>query len=333
MDIDGKLRPLYLLRILREQTDENHKLSTVQLCKLLKDEYGIDTFRTTIKTDIEVLQQAGYSIEVTRSSQNMYNYIEREFGTQEITAILDAVLCSKVMAHSSREQIAAKLYKLAGPFRTQELKRNWINREVDTQNKEQIVAIVDTINEAINKRRKIRFRKFDYNVKKERTVVNGGAPYVISPYSLFTDSDDTYVVGCPEKEQCICVHRLDRIFGVPEILDDIAVPLPAGVDSKYSAVPFDVGSSSRTEVEMQVDNSLMGEIIDRFGYDITTYACDQQSFRVIATIGNSIAFYNWIFSFQGKVKLRGPEAVCQEYESMVRKAAESLNLIPIGNHE
>lgn len=52
MDIDGKLRPLYLLRILREQTDENHKLSTVQLCKLLKDEYGIDTFRTTIKTDI-----------------------------------------------------------------------------------------------------------------------------------------------------------------------------------------------------------------------------------------------------------------------------------------
>ena len=58
MDIDGKLRPLYLLRILREQTDENHKLSTAQLCKLLKDEYGIDTFRTTIKTDIEVLQQA-----------------------------------------------------------------------------------------------------------------------------------------------------------------------------------------------------------------------------------------------------------------------------------
>ena len=32
-----------------------------------KDEYGIDTFRTTIKTDIEVLQQAGYTIEATQS--------------------------------------------------------------------------------------------------------------------------------------------------------------------------------------------------------------------------------------------------------------------------
>lgn len=181
MDIDGKLRPLYLLRILREQTDENHKLSTAQLCKLLKDEYGIDTFRTTIKTDIEVLQQAGYSIEVTRSSQNLYNYTEREFDTQEITAMLDAVLCSKIITRGSRDQIAGKLTRLAGPFRTQELKRNWINKELDPQDKEQIAVIVDTINEAINKRRKIRFRKFEYNVKKERTVINGGAPYVISP--------------------------------------------------------------------------------------------------------------------------------------------------------
>lgn len=333
MDIDGKLRPLYLLRILREQTDENHKLSTVQLCKLLKDEYGIDTFRTTIKTDIEVLQQAGYSIEVTRSSQNMYNYIEREFGTQEITAILDAVLCSRIITHGSREQIAGKLTRLAGPFRTQELKRNWISKELDAQDRELIAVIIDTINEAINKRRKIRFRKFDYNVKKKRIVVNGGVPYVISPYAMVTLSDYVYVIGCPEKEQGVCVHRLDRIFGMPEILDDIAAPPPTGMDSKYSTVPFGVGSSSRAEVEMQVDNSLMGEIIDRFGHDITTYACDQQSFRVIATIGNSIAFYNWLFSFQGKVKLRGPEAVCQEYESMVRKAAESLNLIPQGNHE
>ena len=155
---------------------------------MLKDEYGIDTFRTTIKTDIEVLQQAGYSIEVTRSSQNLYNYTEREFDTQEITAMLDAVLCSKIITRGSRDQIAGKLTRLAGPFRTQELKRNWINKELDPQDKEQIAVIVDTINEAINKRRKIRFRKFEYNVKKERTVINGGAPYVISPYAMFTDS-------------------------------------------------------------------------------------------------------------------------------------------------
>ena len=328
MDIEGKLRPLFLLRILKEHTDENHKLSTAQLCKILKDDYGIDTFRTTIKTDIEVLQQAGYSIEVTRSSQNLYSYTEREFDTQEITAMLDAVLCSKIMADSSREQITGKLTKLATPFRKQEMKRNWINRELDMQDKEQIAVIVDTINDAINKRRKIRFREFDYNVKKERAAVNGGALYVISPYAMVMDGNHAYVVGCPDKEHAICSHRLDRIFGVPEILDDIAAPLPTGIDSNYSAVPFGVGSSSRAEVELQVDNSLMGEIIDRFGHDITTYACDQQSFRVIATVGLGPAFYSWVFGLQGKVKIREPDSVCREYNTMICKAAETKGLTP-----
>lgn len=51
MDIDAKLRPIYLIKILRERTDEDHYLSTAELCKILKDEYGMDTHRTTIKTD------------------------------------------------------------------------------------------------------------------------------------------------------------------------------------------------------------------------------------------------------------------------------------------
>ena len=151
---------------------------------------------------------------------------------------------------------------------------------------------------------------------------------MISPYAMVTVSDYVYVIGCPEKEQDVCMHRLDRIFGAPEILEDIAAPLPTGMDSKYASVPFGVGSSSRAEVEMQVDNSLMGEIIDRFGHDITTYACDQQSFRVITTVGLGPAFYSWVFGLQGKVKLREPDSVCNEYNSMICRAAENKVLVP-----
>ncbi len=38
MDIDGKLRPLYLLRILKERTDEDHALTTNQLVDILKED-------------------------------------------------------------------------------------------------------------------------------------------------------------------------------------------------------------------------------------------------------------------------------------------------------
>ena len=37
MDNDAKLRPLYLAKILYEQTDEEHFLTTAQLIQILKD--------------------------------------------------------------------------------------------------------------------------------------------------------------------------------------------------------------------------------------------------------------------------------------------------------
>ncbi len=84
MDTDAKLRPLYLIQILKERTDEDHYLTTSQLCSILKNEYGMETHRTTIKSDIEMLQQAGISIQAVRSSQNQYNYIERDFDIAEL---------------------------------------------------------------------------------------------------------------------------------------------------------------------------------------------------------------------------------------------------------
>ena len=67
MDIDAKLRPLYLLQILQERTDEDNYLTTAQLGSILKQRYGMEPHRTTIKGDIEVLQKAGFGIDERRS--------------------------------------------------------------------------------------------------------------------------------------------------------------------------------------------------------------------------------------------------------------------------
>ena len=40
MDIDAKLRPLYLLQILQECTDDDNYLTTAQLASILKQRSG-----------------------------------------------------------------------------------------------------------------------------------------------------------------------------------------------------------------------------------------------------------------------------------------------------
>lgn len=325
MDNDAKLRPLLLLQILKERTDEDNYLTTSQLCDILKKQYGMDTHRTTIKGDIEILQQAGFGIDERRSTQNQYRFIEREFEVAELKTIIDAIASSKFITEQKSGELIKKVTALAGANKARALKRNVI---VDGRRKlenEHIFYIIDTINDAINQRKKISFQKIEYNVKKERVLHHGGETYTFSPYSLVWDGDNYYVIGYSDKYKSIGSHRVDRIAGAPTILDKPAEPQPIGFDvAKYIKTTFRMYNSPRVEVELICDNSVMDAIVDRFGPDVHTYAGDLQNFRVIEEVAVGNVFFNWIFGFEGKVRIKGPESVKEQYRRMVQNAANVI---------
>ena len=87
---------------------------------------------------------------------------------------------------------------------------------------------------------------------------------------------------------------------------------------------FRMYNAPRRVVELVCDNGVMDAIIDRFGPDVETYACDQQNFRVITEVAVGTVFFNWIFGFGGLVKIKAPEDVKQQYKEQVLKAAENV---------
>ena len=74
-----KLRPLFVAQILYENTDEEHLMTIAEILQILHDKHGIDSYRATIKTDIEMLMEAGLDIEFVKSSQNQYHIVSRDF--------------------------------------------------------------------------------------------------------------------------------------------------------------------------------------------------------------------------------------------------------------
>ena len=266
----------------------------------------------SIKSDIEMLQQAGIGIQAVRSSQNQYNYIERDFDIAELKLLIDAVMSAKFMTKVKSDQLVAKLTALAGANKARELKRNLTVDGRYKMTNEQVLMTIDAINDAINQKRKIKFQKVEYNVKKEQVLHHNGEVYTFSPYSLVWDGDFYYVVGFSDKYQSIGSHRVDRIYQRPEILNEGVVPAPLGFDvNKYINTTFRMYNAPRREVELVCDNGVMDAIIDRFGPDVEIYACDQQNFRVIAEIAIGKVFFNWIFGFEGKVRIKAPEDVKQ----------------------
>lgn len=320
----AKLRPLFVLKILYEHTDENHYVTIARILQILKDEYGIDSYRKTIKEDIDLLMAADFDIEFIKSSQNQYHIISRDFDVAELKVLIDAVISSKFISKTKSQTLADKLSKLAGPYVAKELVRNIdVERRVKSENK-QLLLIVDTINMAINEKKKIAFKYFTYDVRKNKKEKHNGYVYKFSPYKLVWNGDYYYVVGFSDKYNDIGNFRVDRISKTPEILEDEAVPIPKSFDiGTYVNAMFHMYSAERKEVELICDNSVMDSIIDRFGEGVKVYANDMTSFRIIVNVMVSHIFYSWIFGFGGKVKIKAPLDIKADYAKMVREAAES----------
>ena len=320
-----KLRPYLVLQILNENTDENHTMTIAEILKILEDKYGIKSYRATIKEDIELLQAAGCEIEFIKSSQNHYNIIRRDFDIAELKVLIDAVESAKFITKEKSLELVSKLSKLAGPFEADSLKRNIeVERRIKGENG-QIYYIVDAINEAINSGRQISFQYFRYNVKKERKPRHDGDYYRLSPYRLVWNGDYYYVVGYSEKHGKVVSFRGDRIVATPEILEEAVHPSPEGFDlDKHLNTMFRMFSTDRKAVELICSNDVMDSIIDRFGEDVQTYAYDMENFRAEVEIAVNSVFYSWVFGFGGKVKIKSPKDVKEQYRKMIENAMDEM---------
>ena len=325
MDNEAKLRPLYLAKILYEQTDEEHFLTTAQLIQILEEQYGIRSHRQTIKAEIELLRQFGLEIEEVKSTQNRYNLFGRKFDAPELKLLIDAVESSKFITAGKSKELVEKLSSLASNHVAASLKRNVSCEGRIKPGNERIYFIIDAINEAINANKKISFQYFKYNVRKEKKLKRDGESYVITPLHLVWNGDCYYMVGVYDYKQRLGSFRVDRIAKCPTILQEDGTPAPEDFNiDEYINTTFHMFNSQREEVELICDNEVMDSIIDRFGEDVTTYAYNMTAFRAVVNIAVSHVFYSWVFGFGGKVKIKGPDHVKEKYAEMLRDAVTGL---------
>ena len=327
MDNDSKLRPLYLAKILYEQTDEEHYLTTVQLINILEEKYGISAHRQTIKSEIELLRKFGIEIEEVKSVQNRYNICSREFENSELKLLIDAVESAKFITARKSKELVAKLSSLAGDYGAEKLKRNVCCEGRIKSDNERIYIIVDTINEAINEGKKISFPYFQYNVKKQHQLKHDGEAYVLSPLHLVWNGDFYYLVGVAE-DNTIRNFRVDRIAKCPTILEENSSQTPEDFNiDDYINTTFRMFNAEHTDVELLCDNDVIDSIIDRFGENIEITEAATENFRITVNVATSHIFYSWIFGFGGKVKILGPEKIKEEYIEMLNKAKTSTNTL------
>jgi hypothetical protein ELI_2783 len=315
-----------LYQHLLQHTDAEHPLSTAELMKILKEQYAIKVSRNTISDDLAMLHNCGLHIEHYESTQNKYYYDGHLYDLAELKILVDAISSSKFITQRKSDELITKLLTLTSVANAAKLRRHiYVSGRAKSEN-EQGYYIVDAIHEAIDTCRKIRLIYADYDVNKECYATNGGSPYTVSPYTLEWDGDYYYLRGFCDERQAVRTFRIDRIAEQPKILNQIAVSLPEDYSpAQYSKCVFRMFDTDQPEeVQLLCHVSTMKHIIDHFGMDVETEPIDEEHFRADILVCTSSTFYRWIFGFNGKMRILGPELVKTAYQEMLRKALEEL---------
>lgn len=318
MEKDNKKRLMLMQKVLEKYSDEEHPITTAQIMNILEQEYGMKIHRTTVGKDINDLIEMDVDVQCVRSTQNKYFIGTRYFELPELKLLVDAVASSKFITEKKSYELISKLGGFASVYQQDEIKRNIQTESRIKPNNERSFYIVDAINTAINKNKKIRFTYFDYNINKEKVLRNDGKPYLFSPYSLVWNGDYYYVVGYSDKHMDIGVFRVDRIDSTPTILEESAMPMPRDFNiSDYTKTVFQMYDAQRVTVELECTAEMMKVIIDRFGEDVKTEVVDAEHFKATVEVSLSPNFFGWLFGFGGKIKLISPQWVVEKYKEML----------------
>ena len=88
---EEKLKILYLMQMLLEETDPAHPMNATQLCERMQSRYEYSYNRKTIYTDIKRLQTYGMKIAQTKGSSFGYYVEKRDFDLAELKLLVDAI--------------------------------------------------------------------------------------------------------------------------------------------------------------------------------------------------------------------------------------------------
>ena len=314
-----KLKILYILKILTENTDEEHPMSTTELIRELAA-FGISAERKSVYDDIDALLSYGIDIVKIPSRSNLYYIGERELQLPELKLLVDTVQSAKFITHKKSLELIKKLEGFTSRHNAKKLQRQvFVSGRVKTVN-EQIYYNVDTIHAAMLENKKISFKYFEWNVDKKQQFKRDGAAYVQSPLGLTWTDENYYLIAYSDEREKILHFRVDKMSDIKIIEEKASIPPERFDMTEYTNRTFGMYGGKAEKVTLEMTNDLVGVIIDRFGKEVSIMKSDEEHFRVNLDVSLSPVFLSWLLSFGSRVKVISPQSLIDT----VKKTAKEV---------
>ena len=317
-----KVKLLKLMELLRQETDEDHPITTSEICRRL-GEMGISCERRTVGKDMKTLRTQGFEImSELKGHENCYWISDRSFALPELKILMDAVQAALFIPEDKTEELVAKIAALGGSHQAELLRGNIIRFNTRKHSNRAVYYNVQAIEEAIREKKKISFRYFDLDENLEKAYRMEGGRYHAEPVSLIYEENNYYLLSFSRKYDRMLNYRVDRMDTVR--VEDEAVSDEAQRKIQRAGTmveeAFRMYQGETHAVTLQFHDKLIGMLYDKFGEDLRIRRLDGHTCETRVNVQLSPPFWGWLFMLREDLRITAPAELIEEFRMQLAAA-------------
>ena len=317
----GKMKMLHLIRIFSQETDDEHALTLQEIMARLAA-VNISADRKTLYADFEDLRQFGFDIITQQRNHTTYYHLgERDFELPELKLLVDCVQAAKFITTRKSRELIHKLERHASRYQAAQLNRQvYIAGRVKAMN-ESIYYNIDRLHSAISAGVQIRFQYGQWNLNKEMELRRGGSWYQVSPWALIWDNEKYYLVAHDPAADMVKHYRVDKMLRIRALEEPRQgeEAFRAFDMARYSRSVFGMFTGEETTVTLEVENHLVGVLIDRFGKDFRIEPLSDTRFQATVDVVVSPQFIGWIVALGRSIRITAPDSLVQRMREEIHR--------------
>ena len=329
-----------ILDILRQYSDENHKLSQNDIVELLERDYDMKADRKSVKRNITTLLEMGYPIDFKETLRMYPNkdgvleesyilsdfWLDREFTDAELRLLIDSLLFSKHIPYSQCDELITKLEGLSNRYFKSRVRFISTLPETAPENRE-LFYTIEILDEAIANGKQVAFTYNEYGTDK-KLHPKRQREYIVNPYQMAATNGRYYLIGNYDKYDNLANYRLDRITGI-RLLDTPVKPVRQveGMKNglylpKHMAEHLYMFSGESVPVTFRMKKTILNDVIDWFGTEIVFFDETEDEVTARVTVNWSAMRY-WAQQYCRFVRILTPTDLADTVKSDLQGALEN----------
>jgi predicted DNA-binding transcriptional regulator YafY len=316
-----KLLILYILEVLRQYSDVDHRLKQDDIIRLIKEQYGMDCERKAIARNITALRDFDCDI----AYDDGYYLVGRDFDDSELRLLIDGVLASRQIPETRAKELIGKLEGLSSIYFKKKMRHVCNILQMGHSGNQTLFYVIDILDEAIEKNRQVKFFYNHYGIDKKLHRLHEFKA-TVNPYQMVVANGRYYLIGNNDKFDNVVHWRIDLITDI-EPLETPAKPmekvqrLENGLDlPKHLAEHIYMFSGESARIKMRVKTGTISDVIDWFGTDINIQK-ENEEWCIVSLKANQRAMLYWALQYGTHIEILEP----QELREWVIEAVYGMN--------